>query len=158
MKTFSLVFRLSLISVVSAGWFEQEKTSCNNEGKELFSLIISKESEMPYTIHNVFECNLQKVLDNIFNQRKYKKGKFSLKTNNGTPEYIKIANLLSIDYYYSYKIKTESTGIGFFSESYMNKLGTVVHIMKPNTAGMLNQKEYKKGSKVPGFKSFLYKN
>ena len=161
--SFKLVFVLTLIQHASAVWFSHTE-SCDNQGNDKFSLIVSKEGEIPYCIHEIYECNLKNVLDNLFQAKEfivknkfkiikmdknnpragfeivpgtvYLKGKEPLDTVPGTPEYIRVANLLSLNYYHSSDMK-ESIGRGFYQGTLGADSKTIVHVLKPKTAEQL---------------------
>jgi hypothetical protein len=169
-----MALSLTLIQTASAGWFSNTE-SCDNQDNEKFSLIVSRAGEIPYCIHEIYECNLENVLDNIFQAKefiviendkdnnqarfeivpgtRYLKGGFPLDTEPGTPEYIRVANLLSLNYYHS----TDPKGIigkGFYG----NRFKTIVHVLKPKTAEQLFYQHHIKSSDTPGFRRFNYKN
>lgn len=162
---FKIALALTLIQTASAElndifdfeWFSR-KVSYGNEGK--FSLIVSKEGEIPYCIHNIYECNLENVLDNLFqgknsNSRNvYFKGQKPLNTLSGTPEHIYVANQLSLDYYYSNE-RRSSIGIGFYLDSGIGSPKTIIHILKPKTAEQLFHQHHIKSSDTPGFRRLI---
>jgi hypothetical protein len=182
--SFKLVFVLTLIQHASAVWFSHTE-SCDNQGNDKFSLIVSKEGEIPYCIHEIYECNLKNVLDNLFQAKEfivknkfkiikmdknnpragfeivpgtvYLKGKEPLDTVPGTPEYIRVANLLSLNYYHSSDVK-ESIGRGFYQGPLGAGSKTIVHVLKPQTAEQLFHQHHRKGSDTPGFRKLIFKN
>ena len=149
------------------------------QDNEKFSLIVSRAGEIPYCIHEIYECNLENVLDNIFQAKefiviendkdnnqarfeivpgtRYLKGGFPLDTEPGTPEYIRVANLLSLNYYHSSDMK-ESIGRGFYQGTLGADSKTIVHVLKPQTAEQLFHQHHRKGSDTPGFRKLIFKN
>ena len=53
-----MALSLTLIQTASAGWFSNTE-SCDNQDNEKFSLIVSRAGEIPYCIHEIYECNLE---------------------------------------------------------------------------------------------------
>jgi hypothetical protein len=172
--SFKLVFALTLIQHASTGWFSHRE-SCDNQGNDKFSLIVSKEGEIPYCIHNIYECNLENVLDNLFQAKEYirdennphaiykietgavyLKGMLPLDTVTGTPEYIRVANLLSLNYYYS-SDQRDSIGKGFYQGA-DDSSRTIIHVLKSQTAEQLFHQHHRKGSDTPGFRKLIFKN